>query len=101
MNIEVGNLFVVTRGVPQPMDSGLSFSMSRREQTYDRSHEGVVYKALSVAGESIAAEVVFGESTFRKIGSKKLLTATEMLLQVVDQSHLDALSACDVAAEDE
>jgi hypothetical protein len=73
MNVEVGEYFVVKRGIKLndvPFFSIFSSPFSEscfnkdkedKPPRYDRSHEGRIYKALEVCGEHIAAECVFDD----------------------------------------
>jgi hypothetical protein len=69
MQIEPGDLFVITKGFQLGGSSfiyasGFGDDIPDSKPQYDRSYESIVFKAVEVCGPVIAAEVVAGK-TFR------------------------------------
>ena len=102
MQLETGDLFVVTRGfkygvLPNPLYSifGLTPQKDDDERGYDRSLScyGQVWRALEVCGDSVAAECVhvntpFGDS---QVGNKLSINISEMEIMTVTEKYLAAL----------
>lgn len=108
MNIERGDLFVVTRGfllgrMPSfaSMFGGFDSEPSQTEtQNWDRSHEGRVFKATEVCGPVIAGEIVFlpDRISHRKLGEVIPLNTGEVEVWPVTPQYLAALNG-EVPAE--
>jgi hypothetical protein len=97
MQIEKGELFVVTRGYQcgrissDPIFAaafGIPVQPELEQPQYDRSYEGRVFRAIEVCGPVIAAEIVFGDVYSSKIRS---LNTNEIEIWPVTQAYLDAL----------
>lgn len=88
--ISVGDLFVVTRGYRYGNDGLFGMGIAER---FDRSHDGIVYKAISAVGDSIIVEVVVGDDGYRakKSSSRFHVNIGELLVQVVPESHVALL----------
>lgn len=98
MNIEKGDLFIVTRGIKLANTAAFSFAFGlpapadSDEPRYDRSWIGYVFRALEVCGDGIAAEVVHADADcYRKPGYRLQLVESEMTLFPVTQAYLEAL----------
>lgn len=102
--IEKGDLFIVTRGYAlnigaYELFSGFGGPSIHREQIHDRSHEGKVYRAKSVAGDSIVSEKVWPpkQSSYEEpIGTRSVINQREVVTQKVDAEYLSELEACEV-----
>ena len=104
MNIEVGECFVVRRGVELnnkvlslfPLENPFADSILGKENeekppTYDRSHERRIYRALEVCGEHIAAECVFDEDTSRySVQGKRIsLNTSEVEIWPITEKYVE------------
>ena len=100
MNIEVGEYFVVKRGIRlndmsfSMFQSPFSASAQNQEQKdkpprYDRSYNGMIFKAREVCGEQIAAEYVFGEKKgWINIGDVISLNTSEIEIWPVTERYV-------------
>jgi hypothetical protein len=100
MNIEVGEYFVVQRGILLN-DRFLSifsspFAASAQNQDnkekpprYDRSYDGMIFKAKEICGEHIAAEYVFGkDKLWIKIGDCISLNTSDIKIWPVTEKYV-------------
>jgi len=100
MEIEVGEYFVVKRGI-QLKDMSFSlfqspFAASAQNQEtkdksprYDRSYNGMIFIARAVCGEQIAAEYVFGdEKGWVKKGGVLSLNTSEIEIWPVTEKYV-------------
>lgn len=103
MNIERGDLFVVTRGfqlgkMPEMISLFGGGGPPRDDNpTYDRSHEGRVYKALQVCGPVIAAECVHEQWAYRgtsisRLGQRFSINTGDVEVWPVTEQYLAALT---------
>ena len=100
MNIETGEYFVVKRGVQlndsfeSIFQSPFAASAQNKEQKdkpprYDRSYNGMIFKAREVCGEQIAAEYIFGEGKrWIKIGDVISLNISEIEIWPVTEKYV-------------
>ena len=103
MNIENGEYFVVKRGIELynrtlslfPSEDPFADSILGKENedkppSYDRSHEGRIYKALQVCDEHIAAECVFDQDTSRyNVQGKRIsLNTSEVEIWPVTEKYV-------------
>ena len=101
MEIEVDEYFVVKRGIelnPRMLslfpsedpfkDSILGKQNEDKPPRYDRSHEGIIYKALAVCSDHIAAECVFAENyKSDKCGQRISLNTSEVVIWPVTEKY--------------
>ena len=100
MDIEIGEYFVVKRGIElnnsicsvftSPFtDSAFNKNNDDKPPRYDRSHEGLIYKALQVCDEHIAAECVFAESyKSSRLGKRISLNTSEIEIWPVTEKYV-------------
>lgn len=108
MNIDKGELFVVTRGFEFGRGSDMLLSIfsgydgwlkppkKPEEKQYDRSDEGLVFRALEVCGDMIAAEVVAVSHSARwkkdRLGKRYSINTREVEVWPVTYQYLAALT---------
>lgn len=99
MNIERGDLFVVTRGYQLGRMPSLATMMygapddEPKEPQYDRSHQGRVFRAVEVCGPVIAARIIYDGSGYRDdtVGAMKSINTAEVEVWPVTEAYLQAL----------
>jgi hypothetical protein len=102
MNIEPGDYFVVARGfkygdsssmfVFSALFGGCGETPKEKEDQYDRSHEGRVYRAEEVCGPAIAARCVHGNIFGGvKPGDVLSLNTNDVEVWPVTKKYVDAL----------
>jgi hypothetical protein len=105
MELDNGDLFVITRGFllntsqggfaafltgvqPPPPDENAP-------KHYDRSWHGIVFKALAVVDQSVAAEVVANTKSYdvesQAVGTKHSVDLSEIEVMTVPTEYLEAL----------
>jgi len=104
MNIDVGEYFIVKRGIElntstfslaptDPfMDSILGTQNENKPPQYDRSHEGLIYKALQICGEHIAAECIYAEGyKSATVGKRISLNTSEVEIWPLTKKYVACL----------
>lgn len=104
MNIEVGDLFCVVRGFQlHEIPSFFNFFAvpgdewkardTPKEPRYDRSFEGLVFRALEVCHPMVCAEVAFVSDSWKsaKAGHRLSINLTELQVMTVTQTYLEHL----------
>lgn len=102
MKIEQDDYFCVLKGVKLNNSPFFGFSgmyssfdnvgvESKQEIRHDRSYGGLIFKALAVCEPLIAAEVVFSNDSFFKVGHKMSIDSNEMELWTVTKQYFEAL----------
>lgn len=101
MTIEKGDYFTVTRGYeynPAAFASIFSPVAVETKPQYDRSYDGVIFRAVEVCGPMVAAEVIVGRDFVidgRNCGAYKhkriSLNTTEVELMTVTPEYLAAI----------
>ena len=103
MEIEIGEHFIVTRGVPLidrkitsgPIGEGQVVGQTRTMAVYayDREHEEKIYKALAFEGGVIVAEIVLSDhnsSERFKVGVKRMINTREVEVWPVTEQFVKA-----------
>jgi hypothetical protein len=102
MNIEPGDYFIVTRGVETnrhpSFTTGYDGFLKATEivtdkPTYDRSHDGLVYLAIEVCGQMIAAKCVGGSWSYHRshVGRVRSLNTSEVEVWPVTEAYANAV----------
>jgi hypothetical protein len=99
MVVEKGDYFVITRGIELNMDAfGMFGQEPRREPTrpfYDRSWNGVVFRADDVADCVVVAEIVAMNpemrTQWRKVGMTHMVNLSEVEAMVVSPTFANRM----------
>lgn len=104
MTLEVGDLFIVTRGFKYGDTPSFAFSIcgssfgepEKKEPSYDRSYYSCVFQAVAMCGPGVVAKCLSDNGMFSKayskVGQVFQFNLNEIEIWPVTQQYLDALT---------